>query len=394
MELDRGRLLAAGEGGQHRGAAVDQHRSGVQYLFGYHARELSTATLLLVPDQSQLSVDPGLRHLLQQQHDLRPPDRGIRRGKLRVHRLDEADGRRARRDALVHPEPLPMGTRTRTGRAPRPVRSETPNHAEGEVSVPGRPEQTCTTSPTPRASASAAATHRSRPTATPDLDRRRISEWRAAHLRAPTRPRTTRSAPRTTSATGSRSRAASITSSGIKSSRTSRLRASAACSSPKIWAPRRLGASTYRPRPRSDPWTSISRPATPSARYTTTTRPDVSRAQPRLSLCRQQRRCDLGSGGHQLCTGHQRAVYRWRSAPQYNFQLARARSLHARGLGVPGPQPLAGSRAGSDNNAPVQLRLLVHAARDELHLGARRHEIRRPGSSQRSATTCSIPIPS
>ena len=31
--------------------------------------------VLLMPDQCGLSVDPGLRHLLQQQHDLRPTDR-------------------------------------------------------------------------------------------------------------------------------------------------------------------------------------------------------------------------------------------------------------------------------------------------------------------------------
>jgi hypothetical protein len=47
-------------------------------LYGFTPASFYGGIVLLVPHQAELCVDSRLRHLLQQQHDVRPPGRGIR----------------------------------------------------------------------------------------------------------------------------------------------------------------------------------------------------------------------------------------------------------------------------------------------------------------------------
>ena len=98
LALDRGRLLAAGEGGQHR-ESQRSHRPDRQLLHlpVRRHRHRSVRALLLVPDQCQLPVHSGLQHLLQQQYDLRPADRRLRRSEFQLHRPAAPHPRRARR---------------------------------------------------------------------------------------------------------------------------------------------------------------------------------------------------------------------------------------------------------------------------------------------------------
>ena len=79
---------------------------------------------------------------------------------------------------------------------------------------------------------------------------------------------------------------------------------------------------------------------------------------------------------------------------QYNFQLA-SHDAYVRGdWEYEARNHWLAAVQDPNNEAAVQLWLLVHAALDELLPGARRYELRRPGRSRRSATTCSIRVPS
>ena len=93
-----------------------------------------------MPDECSLPVDPGVRHLLQQQHHVRSPDRRLRRGGLCHYRPAQTHPRRARRAHGVLAEPLRRRLRElRPGHRRRRARAATPNTPKVVLSFQATP---------------------------------------------------------------------------------------------------------------------------------------------------------------------------------------------------------------------------------------------------------------